>query len=261
MRDVTRERGAAEAWLPWTDGPPRAGLRRVFCLPYAGGAAAGYRSWTERAEAYGIEVVPVELPGRGTRWTEEPVAAMDRLVDALNREVFARQTEPFALFGHSMGAHIAFAVAAALEQEAGDADGAGGLCHLFVSACRAPGVSPPRLLHALPDDALLAALGDMGGTPPEVLGNAELMGFALPMIRADLTLLERWRPEPGLRIACPVTALGGDDDPLAGPATLGAWREFTRASFAHRVFAGDHFYLREHMGAILHEMGRSLPPR
>lgn len=257
---MMRVHAGADSWRPWTDGPPGAGLRRVYCLPYAGGAASVYRPWMEQSAAYGVEIVPVELPGRGTRWTEEPFGAMDRLVTALAEELFVRETEPFALFGHSMGAHIAFAVAMALEdaRAKGVGHGAGGVSHLFVSASRAPGVRPPRLLHPLPDGELLDAMASLGGTPPEVLGNSELMAFALPMIRTDLTLLERWLPEPGLTVSCPVSAFGGEDDLLADPGLIAGWEAFTSGSFARRVFPGDHFYLREHTEPVLAEMGRLL---
>ena len=232
--------------------PPRL---RLFCLPFAGGGAALYRSWMQRL-APDIDVVPIELPGRGTRLAEPPTSDMKLLADALVRAMEPLFDVPVALFGHSMGARIAFELAHRFD---------GRIVHLFASASLTPGTMPRyaggpdrRPTVQLDDAEFKQRLISIGGTPAEILADDEMMARVLPLVRADFTLLEGHRPAPDTRVTCPITLFLGDRDPGVPPAEAAHWRDLTRAAFRSIEFSAGHFYLDSHRDPILAELQRAL---
>jgi medium-chain acyl-[acyl-carrier-protein] hydrolase len=219
---------------------------RLFCFPPAGGGAALFRPW-------GTELVPdidvraVQLPGRESRIDEAPYRRLDQLLEPLCTAIEPYLDRPYALFGHSMGAMIAYELARRLS--AGSRPGP--VC-LMVSGRRAPRVRTDRpLLTGLPDDDFLAEVERMGGMPQEVLDEPDLLSLILPVLRADFELVETYEPLPGGRLGCPVSAYLGTADPLAQQAEVSAWREETTGPFTFRLFPGDHFYLRGYRTDVL----------
>lgn len=227
---------------PWF--PPTtlaAPSRRLFCVPFAGGGIGVYSGW-QAAMPPGTEVLPIQLPGRERRLRERPYASMRALVADLFPAMLPKLDVPFAIFGHSMGAAIAFELALAATQ-AGKAP-----AHLFLSARRAPG-SPPTHppLFALPEELLLRETERLYGPLPAVLReHPGLLATFLPTMRADMQLLDTWIPPEGTPLACPVTVLGGDADLAVPPPLLQPWRSITTGPFEHLVLPGNHFsYVRE----------------
>jgi medium-chain acyl-[acyl-carrier-protein] hydrolase len=149
---------------------------------------------------------------------------------------------PFALFGHSFGALLAFEIARELRRR-----GAPGPDHLFVSGRRAPRLPEPAPpLHGLPDAEFVAEIRSrFDGIPPAILQEPEILQLLLPALRADMAALETYAYLHEEPLECPITALGGEDDPWATKEELEAWREETDASFATRRFPGAHFYLQQ----------------
>src|SRR5262245_31697623 len=105
----------AGAWFQNSHSCGRAELR-MFCFPYAGGTASVYRNWAGFL-APTVQVIPVELPGRGARFQELPSVGMPALIEALAEAIIPLLDKPFAFFGHSMGAVIAFELARRLHRE------------------------------------------------------------------------------------------------------------------------------------------------
>jgi medium-chain acyl-[acyl-carrier-protein] hydrolase len=202
-----------------------------------------------------IELCPVELPGRGARIDEPPFRRMDGLVDTLCEVLAPLLDSPFALFGHSMGAHIAFALARRLS-----AAGGPGPMHLFVSGAAPPNRTPRTApLHSRPDRELVRALTEFGGTPAAILARDELLAALLPTLRADLTLTETYSAARAQPVSCPITAFGGASDAIDRRALQG-WSAFTEGAFRLRVFPGDHFYLAAADSALVDEIARDLRP-
>ena len=153
--------------------------------------------------------------------------------------------KPFALFGHSLGALIAFELARLLQSEA--------LLpvHLFLSGYGAPhlpGKLPP--MHHLDDAGFLAALQELGTTPPAVLADEELLALLLPMLRADFSVYEQYQFQAAEPLPIPITLLGGKRDPLVTPEMLAAWQVHSRQPGGMHLFAGDHFYLQGQETAV-----------
>jgi surfactin synthase thioesterase subunit len=237
---VMTERSVPEsAWVLRPTPRPAAPLR-LFCLPSAGGGAAQYRPWAELLPPE-VELCPVQLPGRENRLREEPFRQMDVLVEAVAGALHPFLDRPFALFGHSMGAVIAFELAHALRRHEDVQP-----VHLFVSGRRAPHLpSAEDALHHLPAFELLRALIQRyGGIPETILRDREALRLYLPILRADLALIETHTHQEREPFDCPITAFGGDRDARARREELAAWAAHTRGAFTLRMFAGGHFYLQ-----------------
>ncbi|WP_424217346.1 thioesterase II family protein (plasmid) [Streptomyces sp. BI20] len=242
-------------WTPWETGPDAdggAGDARVYCLPHAGGSAGSYLSWSRSQEVpAGLRFVPVELPGRGTRMREPLLSSMDEVVDGLLAVLAERpEEEPFLLMGHSMGAQIAYETTRRLVGAGRPLPRA-----VVVSGCRPPGAPVALPLHERNDGELLDGIVELGGTPAEILAHPELLEMLLPVMRADLGLLARYMTEVRPTVLpCPLVALGGSDDRLAGPEWITGWRAMTTGGFRRRILPGDHFFLHARAAEVMTEI-------
>lgn len=188
-----------------------------------------------------VELSILQLPGREALFGAPMYQAMRPLVEALIPIIAPQINVPYAFFGHSLGAHVAFEVARALRDRNAPLPRG-----FVVSATRAPHLPsrrPPQ--HALPTPQLINELRRYGGTPEAVLQNQELMDIFLPPLRADLAVFETYSPGPGAPFEFPVSVFGGKSDHRADPDELEAWREHTTGSFSVTYFEGGHFYFLE----------------
>jgi medium-chain acyl-[acyl-carrier-protein] hydrolase len=225
--------GWTTRWQP----EPDAALR-LFCLPHTGGGAAVYRLWASLL-APQIEVVAIRLPGRECRYAQEPHSRIETLIPALLNDLEPELQRPYAWFGHSMGALVAFEAC-----REGRRRGLPGPSHLFVSGRRAPHLpARDRPVHAAPREELVAHLRTLGGTPPQVLEDRASLSFLLPMLRADFAVSETYVHRPDRPLDCPVSVFGAAADPVTSAAELVAWRVHTSRQWSVRMFPGDHFFL------------------
>lgn len=246
---------AADAFLV-RPRPLVAPARRLVCLHAAGGSALSFRTWPSLLPP-DMEVLAIELPGRGRRRREAPVDDLVALVEALTDALAPWLDRPYAVFGHSMGALLGFELARALV-----GSGAPPPELLVVAGHPAPHLerrSPP--LHPLGRTQLITALAAMGGTPAPVLACDELIDAMLPAIRADLAVCERFRSPPAPRLACPVVALAGHDDRVAPPNSMGAWAEVTGTPFELQVVPGGHFFVTARAAAVCALLADRFPLR
>lgn len=210
---------------------------RVFCLPYAGAGASAFRLWDREFPDH-VELISLQPPGRERRISEPLSGSVPDIVAMLATDIADLLDLPFAFFGHSMGALLAFEAARELRRR-----NLPGPVHVVASGMRAP-QTPRRTreLHGLPDEQLVAELRRLGGTPDQVFAEPELLALVLPALRADLTACETYdyRPEPPL--ACPISAWRGTTDREVNDDELAAWRRETAAGFSMRRFAGGHLY-------------------
>jgi surfactin synthase thioesterase subunit len=219
---------------------PRA---RLVCFPYAGGAAATYHGWSIGED---IEVHAVALPGRAQRLREPLLRDGGVLVDAISAELWALDG-PLVLYGHSMGALVAWEVAHRL-RAAGRRDLAG----LVVAGRGAP--DTPRYVesvYTLGDPELPAALGRIYGADQAVFQDPELAALVLPAVRADLAMHDTWRVAPRAPLDVRVLALGGTSDIAAPREAMERWREFTTGPFESGFLEAGHFFVETHRAEVL----------
>jgi medium-chain acyl-[acyl-carrier-protein] hydrolase len=146
---------------------------------------------------------------------------------------------PFAFFGHSMGAVLAFRVAKTLEE-----NNQLQAQTLFVSGARPPHIEERgEKFHHLGDLEFVERLREMQGTPEEILANADALQAYLPFIRADFQALEEYQPRLSRKLKCPITGFAGTRDPLAPARLMHAWQDLTEGSYTHREIVGDHFFI------------------
>lgn len=250
MTSATRR---TSPWFVRGGAAPASGLR-LFCFPYAGGGASIFRSWQAQLPSE-VEVCAVQLPGRESRLGEPAVASLPALVAALARELKACEPEgPFALFGHSLGARLAYEAALALVEA-----GARAPSLLVVSGAPPPHLpSRCRPIHRLATEEFIAELGKLGGTPREILAERELMELFLPALRADFALDEAYLREEIRPLPCPIVACFGSGDDTARSQDVLEWARYTRGPFTLRGFAGDHFFLRAQERELLAFLGEAL---
>lgn len=234
--------------------PPRSEARlRLFCFPYAGGGASVYRNWARQIPST-VEVIPVELPGRGKRLTEPPIRKMPALIEALTPVITPLLDMKFAFFGHSMGAIIAFELARELRRRHGPQPE-----KIFVSGRQASQI-PDRdpITYNLPEDEFRAELLRLNGTPIEVLEHAELMDLLLPLLRADFELIQTYQYCDDTPLHCPIAVYGGLEDNYVPREVLLPWKQQTDAPFSLHMLPGDHFFLHSASHILLELLRQEL---
>ncbi len=185
-----------------------------------------------------LQITGVEYPGRGSRFGEPPLHSVIDMSQQLADAILARQPARYALFGHSMGADIAFKTAQVLE-----AAGVAPMC-VCLSARQAPHLPSRRKnIHHLPQNAFREELLMLGGTAPEVIASEELMELFEPMLRADFCLAEQRRLENLGPIQAPILTLSGSTDPFLAEQDAADWALYTSSSHAHASINGDHFFM------------------
>ncbi|ABC36167.1 thioesterase II family protein [Burkholderia thailandensis] len=226
---------------------------RLFCFHYAGATASIFRTWPGGLPDW-VEVVAVQLPGREYRLGEPLIEQAEPIVEALADVVPPLLDLPYAFFGHSMGALIAFDLAHLLR--------ARGFAQplLFVASGR----SAPRFrwrdagIQTLPDDAFIAAVRDYNGTPEALIADPALRDLWLPRLRADLTISATYRYVESTPLDCPMLVLHGSNDGLVSDAGLSGWLAETIGAVRYVGFSGGHFFMHGEEGGVLAEVRREL---
>lgn len=210
---------------------------RLYCFSYAGGGPLAFRQWPTQLPEY-VEVCAVCLPGHESRIRETPLNSIASIVAALQAELTSRIEMPYAFFGHSMGALIAFEMARQLRRS-----GIMQPLALFISGRSAPQCEPrPPIMHLLPEADFVKELGRLNGTPQDFFESPELADVMLPVLRADFAACETYEHLQEAPLDYPIYVLGGLSDDIA-PAELQGWAAHTTQPVSIQLFPGDHFYI------------------
>lgn len=244
-----------ERWFLFGAGEPRLDARvRLFCFHYAGSGGSIFRHWRASLPDE-VELVAVQLPGRENRLNEPLLHSMEHVAPPIVDALVPLLDKPFAFFGHSTGALIAFEIARVLRQR--------GLPQpqlLIASAQNAPKVKPETIRHQLSDPEFIEVLRGCNGTPDAILQSPALLELLLPRIRADGALFETYRYERQAPLDFRIAVFHGADDKLVDSDGLAGWEQETQHSFCRYRFPGDHFFIHEEEASVLKCVNRELAP-
>lgn len=220
---------------------------KLFCFSYAGGSAMIYLKWKNIIDNY-IEIVPVELPGRGKRFTEKLCHNMEDVVDDIYSKLEKSFiNEDYMLYGHSMGSWIVYYLTNKIIKH-----GTRLPSRVFLSGKEAPYIKKDSLIyHEMKENEFIEKIYNLGGTPKEVIENKELLDIYIPILINDYKLIETCKYEKPIRkYDFDITIFNGIDDDLDEKDVEG-WREYTSKQFKVYNFDGGHFFIHNHTKELL----------
>lgn len=210
--------------------------RRLICFHYAGGSAQAFFPWRACLPP-DVDLMAIELPGRGRRHDIAPASSVARVADELAEAYASLELKSTVFYGHSLGALVAYETARRLRER-----GSKELQQLIVSSRAAPGSTQfTASLPPLSDHHLHVYLKNLNGTPKSILDNPDMMRLVLPVLRADLELVYKYQPSPGPVLDIPIEVIGATGDEWAPIECLLEWRQLTTASFRLHMVEGGHF--------------------
>ena len=223
----------------------------LFCFPYGGGNARAYdEAWAQSLPPH-IQAYAFELPGRGSLSNAPTINDINVLVKAAAAAMREHLDRPFAIFGHSVGAVMAWALARHLETRGDHHTPIVTIC----SGHTAPS-QPTTQMHKWSTDELANEMRGWGNVDEEVLSDPDVVEFLCKTLRSDFEITETFCGTTEAlnmeRLRCRLVVCGGDADPLVSSEELRIWHEecaetttttTTTTSSSTRVYAGDHFYL------------------
>ncbi len=233
-------------FAPWIKRYPAAGpgAGATLVFPHAGGAALAYRSFGTALAAAGSDAYVLQYPQRGDRLTHPGHATVGELAADLFSAGDWAGIGPLRLFGHCMGAVVAFEFARVAEQRGVTVDA------LWVSASEAPSTVADAPDLPMAESEILAEMVDLGGTDPQLLADDDFVELLLMAVRADYAAFNRYDCAADVRIAADIHTLGGDRDHRIDADMLRRWQAHTGGAFTVSMFDGGHFYLDEHAGEV-----------
>jgi surfactin synthase thioesterase subunit len=225
------------------------GLKKtLFCFPYAGGSASFYREWKFDDDV--IEVIPLEYPGHGSKYSEPLCEHMTDLTDILLKEMETKHQmnslENISLFGHSMGAIVAYEIAAKLEERDDNK-----VEHLFISSKSSPKYKVDQI-DCSNTKHLKQSLEKIGGTNKELLETEDFMNIFLPIIQSDLNVLANYHREKkrGKKVGNKAVLLLGSNDTVT-KESIESWNEYIEHIEGLHILKGDHFYIKQNQDIVL----------
>jgi surfactin synthase thioesterase subunit len=256
MSTTSSSTGALGALVQAVAGALRAPAVTLVCFHHAGGGAGVYRPW-RAALPDGIGLHAVSLPGHDDRTGEPAHTELDPLLDQLDRELAPVLERPHVLFGHSMGALLAWSLTRRRLDR-----GARAPLALVAAGYGAPHRTRTVLgadLDTLDDLDLARRLHAAGGLPAEFLARPEWLRLLLAPVRADLAVCASHRPAPPEPLPVPLHVFGGTTDPLVTPADLQAWSAHAGAGFDLTLLDGGHFLVQDPAAGLLPAVLAALP--
>lgn len=217
---------------------------RLLCFPWAGAGASVYRKLARSCPDW-MEVWAVQLPGREERYAEPRLLDMSACAEHVVQDLKSLSDLPLVLFGHSMGARLAFEVAHHLSGKMGFQPAG-----LVVSGSAAPQLKKNSWWHLATDQELLAHLSWLGGTPETILKDSRAMKVLLPILRADYEALETCTLQHQERLTCPLLICTGLQDHSLSLADVKGWTACTTGPSVLHPFKGGHFYLTDAEQAV-----------
>ncbi|WP_246844226.1 type I polyketide synthase [Hydrocoleum sp. CS-953] len=245
-------------WIAYHKPKPNASTR-LFCFHPWGASASIYQQWSDALPPE-IEVLPIQLPGRQRRLQEQPFTDFASLIEVLADVLSPYLDKPFAFFGHSMGAFIAFELAYFLEEKHNLKP-----MQLFLS-----GVVPPsdntllEKIESLSEAERLNYLLEISEIPKTISEDPSLFNELMNIFKADFQLLKSYyyhyvEKKP---LNCPISSFSGVDDNTLSDRQLSHWSEYTNSNLKIDRIPGKHMFmfLKDSQKLLLELISQELLP-
>lgn len=232
------------SFKPWIKQYPGSGNGAALVFPHAGGAALAYRQLGTALAAAGADTYVMQYPQRGDRLTHSAPETVGELAADLFEGGDWAALGPLRLFGHCMGAVVAFEFARVAESKGIE------ISSLWVSASEAPSTVAAAPSLPMAETEIIAEMVDLGGTDPQLLADDDFVELLLMAVRADYAAFNRYACDDDVRIAADIHTLGGRDDHRVSENMLRRWEAHTDGAFTVSMFDGGHFYVNDHTADV-----------
>ena len=223
---------------------------KLFCFPHAGGSASIYLKWNNViGDNLKLEIIPLEYKGHGVRMDEDFYVDFNEMAEDMLRYTLNKLSpdEPFMLFGHSMGAYVAFKIANLLEEKDIFAS------HLFLSGRATPcfWTEQKKKISGLPDDEFMKEIISYGGIEREYHDCPEILDFLLEILRNDFRIIETIdNNSVFLPVKSNISIMNGYDDGEITQERVAEWEKYTDGNCKIKFYEGGHFYLNDNLNEI-----------
>ncbi|MBX4266071.1 thioesterase II family protein [Clostridium estertheticum] len=216
---------------------------RLFCLPYAGGSEIIYYKWKNYLHP-SIQLVPIQLKGRGKRFSESFYESLEEAVDDIFENIKDKIVDDdYAIYGHSMGSLLAYELYYKISEF-----NLRKPKHIFFSGYEAPSmIKKTESTYTFPDYDFMKKVMELGGIPEELINNQEVLQIFLPIIRSDFKIVETYNyKKREEKILCDVSILNGKHDSIDLEGIL-AWKNHVCRGFKVYTFNGNHFFINSNV--------------
>lgn len=228
---------------------------KLFCFPYAGGSSIVFNQWAQYLDK-NIELIPIELAGRGSRINEALYKDVSELIDDVYNLVCKEiNGSAYALFGHSMGGMISYQLGQKLKENNYPVP-----VHIFFAGLNAPHVEKLDDIkyHLLDEEEFKKEVIKLGGTPPEFFEYPELIEVFLPLLKNDFKLAETDIHNDEIHpLNCNITIMLGKDEDLNAEQCDG-WKKHTMKLCTIHYFEGGHFFLNDETKQVVRFINNTL---
>jgi surfactin synthase thioesterase subunit len=232
------------------------GRFNLFFLPFAGGSRFSYRVFEENATPL-FKVIPIEYPGRGSRASETLLTDTSAIVEDAYIQIKDKiGNQRYAIYGHSMGGIVAWLLSRKIVEKKLPLPE-----HLFISGTPGPASESRKQdnWHLLDKKEFIQRIIELNGCSSEVLENPELLEYFEPILRADFQAIESFsfKPVPPLPIS--LTIITGTEEAIS-LEDIYLWKQETEKTASFRQLKGGHFFIYEHVKAIISIIRESVNP-
>ncbi|MCI4139081.1 thioesterase domain-containing protein [Bacillus vallismortis] len=222
-------------------------LIKLFCIPHAGGMTSIYNEW-KPIVGLNVELIPIELAGRGTRFLDEHYKSFDQAVDDVVAKILNHNKieQKFAIYGHSMGAYIAYEAVQILNKLNDNR-----LVHLFVSGKGAPYLTKKEFISDWSDEELIKKIDELGGLHNRLKNNRELLNLFIPVIRNDYRIIETYNHNIKNKVETKMTVISGKYDESISMQEILGWKEYSDKEVDIFQINGGHFFINENAKEVI----------
>ena len=214
---------------------------KLICFPHAGGFSFYYNFFRRIDGVKKEDLFLYEYPGRGIKAKEQKAQSIMEIAENAAKEiVMFTEKDNFCIFGHSMGAFVAYETEGILERKYGKKAE-----KLIVSGQHPPKCFDPHHYSFSNTNDLDRYLMSLGGFPEEIRTNQEIFEALFGQCRYDIQLLQRYRPSENVIVSDTVVVCGDSDLEVGDTEHLRRWNESTENLMEIKIFSGTHFYMKE----------------